>query len=143
MISQYTHYRKLYQSEWRLWYIWKARIAKEQNYMDVEIHPYYQGEQGFINFVDDMGPRPSSKHELQRIDKWRGYEPGNLVWKERTVRITRRSQKPDAYDEYLQIARQNNIDYATFHSRVKRGWNIKDAATMPAVNLPYKSRLVQ
>lgn len=143
MDSLYTEYRKRYDAEWRVWYIWKERIKKEETYMDIEIDPHYQGAQGFINFIDDMGPRPSPKHELQRLDKFRGYEPGNLIWRERIKRITRRTQKPNDYDKYKNLAKENNIAYATFHSRMRRGWNIKDAATMVATNKPYKCRLVQ
>lgn len=31
-------------------------------------------------FIAHIGPKPSPKHELDRIDNSRGYEPGNVRW---------------------------------------------------------------
>ena len=35
---------------------------------------------GFSDFLAHIGPRPSAKHSLGRIDNNRGYEPGNVRW---------------------------------------------------------------
>lgn len=34
----------------------------------------------FYIFVTDMGPRPSRDHQIVRIDKTKGYGPGNCRW---------------------------------------------------------------
>jgi hypothetical protein len=37
-------------------------------------------KQGFLNFIEDMGEKPSVKHSLDRINNSGNYEPENCKW---------------------------------------------------------------
>lgn len=48
----------------------------------------------FAAFRDHLGPRPSLRHSVDRIDNDRGYEPGNVRWatQSQQMRNTRRTK---------------------------------------------------
>lgn len=46
----------------------------------ITVHEQWRGFGGFGLFFGHIGPKPSSKATLDRIDNSRGYEPGNVRW---------------------------------------------------------------
>ena len=94
--------------------------------------------QGFLNFLADMGPRPSMKHSIDRYPNNDGdYEPGNCRWatqKEQTNN-TRRNvwiEHNGVSHTIAQWAALVGLDPGTLYSRIITGkWDIEKALTTP------------
>jgi len=85
-----------------------------------------------------MGPRPSPRHTIERINNDGDYEPENCRWATRAeqLRNTRRNRFV-SFNGVTQCiaewATQLGMPYKTLQNRLKRGWSVKDALTTPRV----------
>jgi len=145
-MSYYTDLRKEYLREWQLWYemCYKCKINAKY-YVEIDVCEEWQDQQGFVQFFDDMGPRPSDDHYLSRINKLEDWTPSNTIWVDGKSKACEGAKlkyfKEDFY-KYRNLAKENRISYTTFWHRLRRGWNIQDAATLPTSQIKYKHRIV-
>lgn len=74
-----------YTAEYRIWRAMKSRCLNPRNVMyelygGRGITVYDMWIHDFTAFYDYMGPRPSARHSIDRVNPERGYEPGNVRW---------------------------------------------------------------
>lgn len=92
--------------------------------------------QDFALFFADVGPRPSPRHSLDRIDNDRGYEPGNVRWA--TAKEQQRNRRNNAVLTYAgrtaclaEWAESTRLPAYLIRRRIVRGMSAADALTTP------------
>lgn len=121
-------------SESREFGIWRSMLSRCSNPNYREFHHY--GGRGirvcerwraFEYFYADMGPRPSSKHSIDRIDTNGNYEPSNCrwaTWKEqqrnrRNNRILEIDGVKKCVAEWAEVV---GLDASRINDRLAKGW---------------------
>lgn len=110
-----------------------CRIYRERG---IAVCERWRGEDGFQNFLFDMGMRPSPKYSIDRIDNDKGYEPGNCRWA--TVIEQRRNQRRCIKVEYggevvllTELLERLGLPYPPYAARLKLGWSLERALSTP------------
>lgn len=94
-------------------------------------------QNSFENFYADMGPRPSARHQIDRIDNDGDYEPGNVRWRtplencnnKSNNRVLTLSGKSQTASEW---ARELGVRPHQILARIdKLGWTVEKALTTP------------
>jgi hypothetical protein len=104
---------------------------KKKSYLDVSICKRWLL---FENFYKDMGDRPSSKHEIDRIDPYGNYEPSNCRWVTHSENMLNKRKNHAFYKEFLTF--DSVVSYSMYRQRVNtQGWSkIKAANTIKQKN---------
>lgn len=96
----------------------------------IRIHAAWR--ENFQAFLDHIGPRPSPRHCLRRLDDDGDYEPGNVMWGTRVEQgNSRRTNRRVAHDgrqlTMAELARLTGVNPQTLRTRLRRGWTVADA----------------
>lgn len=90
----------------------------------------------FAAFLEDIGPRPSPAHEIDRIDNDGHYEPENVRWATRRqqMRNMRRNRPLTCGGETRSVAgwaEHLGLNYSTLGNRLAKGWSTPSALLTP------------
>ena len=124
---------------------WDGMIQRCENPRNRK-YPHYGGRgirvcdrwrHSLIAFVIDMGPRPSQRHSIDRVNNDGSYEPGNCRWATMSeqCRNTRRTRLVEIDGERLPLvawAERSGIGSETIARRLKAGWEPRAAVFTPS-----------
>lgn len=100
--------------------------------------------QGFLNFLEDMGPRPEGNYSLDRKDGTKGYNPENCRWatdkEQANNKCNNRNIEYLGKVQTLKLwAEELNINANTLHNRLnKQKLSIEEAFTKPVKSINKK-----
>ena len=128
-------------SEYNAWSDMKARCNTPTH----KSYPRYGGrgitvcarwQDSFLNFIEDMGTKPSSELSLDRIDNDGDYEPDNCHWTNQVAqarntsvnRLVTYKGQTKCMAEWLEVL---NLPRQTMEDRIDKGWSVEKAFETP------------
>ena len=128
-------------AEWRIWHDMIRRCEDPR----VKRYPNYGGRgitvcpewHDFLTFFHDVGPRPSLKYGLERLNNNQGYYKENVVWATNEVqqRNTTRNRMITHNGKTQCIAawaEETGLTPRAIWGRLERGWSDEKTLTTPA-----------
>jgi hypothetical protein len=123
-----------FSSEYKSWASMKRRCLnpddKHKKYKG--LLTYQKWIDSFEEFFNDMGPKPSSKHTIERINNQEGYYPSNCRWATRSEQNKNYSQ--NRFLQYNGVtlcvsdwAELFDMPRHRIYQRLDKGWSVEKA----------------
>jgi hypothetical protein len=136
---------------YRSWLAMKSRcsnprVTQYEDYGGRGITVCDRWNESFDAFLEDMGDKPTPRHQIDRIDVEGNYEPSNCRWvTSQTNNNNKRSNRLLTFDGRTQSVaewgRELGIRGATIGIRINDlGWSVERALTTPAVKRERNTR---
>lgn len=95
----------------------------------------------FVNFLNDMGKKPSPLHSIERLNNDGNYEPGNCAWATRDVQSRNRTDNRIVLGKPL-VDKLNEVGMydSTFYRRKRRGLSDAEALNPKGTRKCSKSK---
>lgn len=126
--------------EYITWQAIKSRCNNPKNdhyqsYGGRNIKVCPEWENDFARFFKDMGPKPTPKHSIDRIDNDKGYSPDNCRWATRDEQIINRRDTlflthNDDTKTVIEWSKITKISYNTLKKRLALGWSAEKALSL-------------
>ena len=137
--------------EYIVWRSMRARCEREANpqYANyggrgISVCDRWLGRDGFLNFLADMGARPSPDHTLDRIDNDGPYAPWNCRWA--TIEVQSRNMRRNVHVTCAgrtmvlkDWAIELGMPYMTLKARIRKGMDPAEAFQTPSGQLPPRA----
>lgn len=106
----------------------------------IEVCARWHGDDGFSNFLSDMGERPAGM-TLDRKDTDGSYEPSNCRWASPKTQAANKTNNIHVTidGETLILSEwceRLGLNYKSVHTRISAGWDVADALLSPPVFNP-------
>lgn len=111
----------------------------------ISVHGAWLEPEGFAGFLNAIGPRPSPKHTIDRINNNLGYAPGNVRWATRVQqnRNTSKNVVLTVHGETHSLAEwseRTGIGHSTLCGRIALGWDANKVILTPVRRMRRSAR---
>lgn len=121
---------------------WRSMLDRCEN-PNVKEFPFYGGRgitvcerwHNFPNFLQDMGPKPTRKHSIDRTNNSLGYYGENCKWVNASTQARNRRSNINVLINgktmcLLDACNHLGLKYFTVSARIRRGWPIHKALNL-------------